>query len=222
MPETPGFIRSAEGGSLFLDEIGEITKRMQAALLVAFDPAGLFTVLGEQKPRRANVRFICATNRDLSELKNDFAARFIAIIEIPALSARREDIPLIARQLMIAASERDAAAEARRFLRRGPTRMEVNFDRGLISRLVQVEHPTNVRSIERFLARAIAESPEETLRTTADLMTAPTPARAVAALTEDTIRAALARHEGNVSAAARELGVGRDTLRRATGMKKPK
>ena len=61
--ETPRFVPAADGGSPFLDEIGEITRRMQAALLVAFDPADLFTVRGEQKPRRTNARFICGTNR---------------------------------------------------------------------------------------------------------------------------------------------------------------
>ncbi len=94
-----GLIEGAEGGTLFLDEIGEIEIPMQAKLLSVLE-TGKFRRVGGTRDLNANVRVVCATNRDLAEMSRkgtfrlDLYYRLSAFaITAPALRERREDIP---------------------------------------------------------------------------------------------------------------------------------
>lgn len=107
MAERAGLIGEADGGSLFLDEIGEMSVALQAHLLRVLDNGGEYQRLGESRARHASLRVIAATNRGRHELKPDLLARFALVIELPPLDARREDIPFLASHLV-----RRAAAKA--------------------------------------------------------------------------------------------------------------
>lgn len=93
MPERPGLLGAADGGTLMFDEIGELPHELQAQLLRFFD-SGRYHRVGDAREREADVRFIGATNRPASALKHDLFARFQLAIEMPGLVDRREDIPL--------------------------------------------------------------------------------------------------------------------------------
>jgi len=95
-----GFFEQADGGVLFLDEIGELTKNMQAKLLHIIE-TGEYIPIGGRK-RRANVRIISATNKDLNEMRKqgkmreDFFHRMnVLSLNMPPLRERKEDIPLL-------------------------------------------------------------------------------------------------------------------------------
>lgn len=96
-----GFLDSADGGCLFLDEIGEISQPIQVKLLRVLDGVG-YTPLGGIKLKKSNFRVIAATNRDLVQLvrdgrmREDFFYRIrILPIQLPPLRQRKEDIPLL-------------------------------------------------------------------------------------------------------------------------------
>jgi hypothetical protein len=130
MPMRRGLVGSAEGSTLFLDEIGEIGPASQAHLLRFLD-SGEFQPLGEDRQRRADVRVVVATNRDPSELKHDLVQRFKIVIRAPALDERREDLPHLARLLRPSDSE------------------ELSFDE--LHALLHRPMPGNVRELERVL-----------------------------------------------------------------------
>jgi hypothetical protein len=85
MPARNGLIGEADGGTVFLDEIGELPHDAQAHLLRVMD-RGEYQRLGEARPRRARVRVIAATNRDPEALKHDLLARFPIRIRVPGLA----------------------------------------------------------------------------------------------------------------------------------------
>ncbi|MBD3165556.1 GAF domain-containing protein, partial [bacterium] len=96
-----GRFELAEGGTLFLDEIGDISPQMQAALLRVLEK-GEYERLGESRTRKADVRIIAATNRDLKEkmaegsFREDLYYRLnVVSIHVPPLRERKEDIPLL-------------------------------------------------------------------------------------------------------------------------------
>lgn len=97
----PGFFDAAHNGTLFLDEVGELTLTMQVTLLRAIESKG-YTPVGDQAVKYADVRIIAATNRNLQEqvkqglMRQDFFYRINVIpIPVPPLRERREDIPLL-------------------------------------------------------------------------------------------------------------------------------
>src|SRR5581483_3361135 len=94
MPERPGILGQAAGGTVFLDEISELPVALQTHLLRVLD-RGEYQRLGDSASRVADVRFIAATNRP-EGLRPDLAARFKLRIPLPTLAQRAEDIPLIA------------------------------------------------------------------------------------------------------------------------------
>ncbi|HEX8336721.1 MAG TPA: sigma-54 dependent transcriptional regulator, partial [Pyrinomonadaceae bacterium] len=101
-----GLFRSAEGGTVFLDEIGEISQALQVRLLRAVQEHEV-TPLGSSSPARFDARIICATNRDLERevtegrFREDLFYRLNVIeVHLPPLRERREDIPLLARHFV--------------------------------------------------------------------------------------------------------------------------
>ncbi|SPD74126.1 PAS modulated sigma54 specific transcriptional regulator, Fis family (modular protein) [uncultured Desulfobacterium sp.] len=101
-----GFFDISNGGTLFLDEVGELQPDNQVKLLRAIEGGG-YTPVGDNKIRNVDVRIICATNRDLSEMiknglmREDFFYRIHIIpITIPPLRDRKEDIPLLVERFL--------------------------------------------------------------------------------------------------------------------------
>ena len=117
--DQPGRVEAAEGGTLFLDEIGEISPSFQAKLL-RFLEEKEFERLGENKTRKADVRTIAATNRDLEDhvrtglFREDLLYRLNVIdLQLPPLRERPEDILRLARRFLLFLCKIGAAAAAR-------------------------------------------------------------------------------------------------------------
>jgi anaerobic nitric oxide reductase transcription regulator len=227
--DRPGKFDVADGGTLLLDEVGELPLTVQPKLLRALQEGEIQRV-GSDSVRRVNVRVIAATNRDLEEevrqgrFRADLFHRLnVYPVHVPALRERREDIPLLAGYF---------CDVARRQLGLGPVRLS----RPAVHALMAYDWPGNVRELENILSRltlkAAAGVPRggpvliEPRHLSADFggaEAAPPPAPAAeppaAALREATlefqrtqIRRALAAHGGNWAAAARALGVHRSNL----------
>jgi transcriptional regulator with GAF, ATPase, and Fis domain len=146
----PGLLESASGGTVFLDEIGELPQRLQPKLLQALETREI-TSLGAVKPRSLDVRFIAATNRDLEAdalsglFRGDLYYRLAGFTAaVPPLRDRREDIlPLANSFLRAAASAGGANARIR--------------DDGAVC-LLDYAWPGNVRELRNVIERAFALS----------------------------------------------------------------
>jgi two-component system response regulator HydG len=157
VPERPGLIGQAQGGTLLLDEFAELSPALQAHLLRVLD-GGEYHRLGESVARMADLRLVVATNRDESALKHDLLPRLRFRIRLPNLGARREDIPLLVRHLLRAFAADNAAA--RRFSDgRGEPRVSVDLIRNLLAH----DYRGNVRELELLLWRSIEKSPGDSL-----------------------------------------------------------
>ena len=104
--DTPGLVEAASGGTLFLDEIGEISTVVQVKLL-RFLQSKEYKQLGSPKPQKANIRIICATNRNLKKMvdektfREDLYYRLnIVPITVPSLRERKTDIPVLANHFL--------------------------------------------------------------------------------------------------------------------------
>jgi DNA-binding NtrC family response regulator len=216
MAERPGLIGQAEGGFLFLDEIGELPVELQAHLLRVLDSGGEYQRLGDSSVRRSDFRLIAATNRDVAVLKHDLVARLSLRVEVPPLSARREDIPCLVRHLVERASETSPEVAARFVERRADGSVVARVDSKLVDDLLRREYPANTRELTGILWDAMAESLgdaimwHEKLSERASTRPSESPSARPARKTEppeDQIREALAREEGNVAKAAQALGL---------------
>lgn len=163
MKEHKGLIGAAHGGTLFLDEVAELPLSQQTRLLRVLDE-GEYHRLGETSPRRVDLRVIGATNQPLSSLRGDVLTRFGLTINVPNLASRREDIPLLVRQILRVNAARDPALVQRFFEASGEPRLS----QALVSRLVQRPPPGNVRGLQAYLWRALAESPLDALEAPRD------------------------------------------------------
>jgi two-component system response regulator HydG len=206
----------ADGGSLFLDEISEMSQAMQAKLLRVLQERELTRVGGEE-PVRVDVRVIAATNRDL--LRDMEAGRFredlyyrlnVVNLDIPPLRHRREDIPLLAQHFLKGFSEKN--------------RKEFKgFTPQAMDRLLKYDWPGNVRELMNAVERGVVLGRSEYLGVD-DVPLVPDESqeeKAVSPLPEElsleevekaTILNALESTGGNKSEAARRLGITRKTL----------
>jgi formate hydrogenlyase transcriptional activator len=151
-----GRFELADGGSLFLDEIGDISLELQPKLLRAVQEQE-FERLGSARTIQVNVRMIAATHRDLAamirdqEFREDLFYRFnVFPIEIPALRERREDIPLLVHF----------------FVSRLARRMQKHIrsiHKMAMEALVHADWPGNVRELENFIERCVILTPGEEL-----------------------------------------------------------
>jgi two-component system nitrogen regulation response regulator GlnG len=182
-------------------------------------------LLGDATVRRADVRVIGATNRDDTVFRVDVRARFGWAIRLPPLRERREDIPLLLRHLLIVRAQ--AHPEVGRFLRVGLTgELEPKFSRHLIEYIVRQPLPGNTRELREFLRECvIASKNEDEVRLPSAIRkatTAPPPPSDGEDEDEDEdkgkkpsreiVRACLRQSGGNISGAARSLGVHRNTF----------
>jgi DNA-binding NtrC family response regulator/predicted hydrocarbon binding protein len=218
-----GLFEAANGGTLLLDEIGDIPPTMQVKLLRVLQEREVRRV-GENRARAINVRVLAATNRDL--LADVHGARFrqdlyyrLRVVEIvvPPLRERREDILALARQLL--------AGAAKRLGRKAPA-----LTPDAANRLLRYAWPGNVRELENALERAVALAQSDRIGAD-DLppevgsMPAAGPvagdARTLAQVERDYIAAALRASDGNRAKAARRLGIGEATLYRKLKQERP-
>jgi two-component system nitrogen regulation response regulator GlnG/two-component system response regulator HydG len=159
-PERAGLVGAAEGSTLFLDEIGEISFALQAHLLRVLD-LNEYQKLGDPRPRIANVRVIAATNRAATELKHDLAPRLRMRLTVPGLDERRADIPLIARRLLENIAGDDPQLRHRCF--RDGDAAEPRWTAGFVGALVRHRYTTHVRELETLLLATVAASKDGTL-----------------------------------------------------------
>jgi two-component system nitrogen regulation response regulator GlnG/two-component system response regulator HydG len=206
MPERPGLVGEADGAALFLDEIGELPSELQAHLLRFLD-AGEYQRLGDARRRTVDARVLAATNRPISQLKADLAARFPLRVRTPALHERREDVPIVARHLLLALI-RGGDAHTARF---ADGTSEPRVSRELVVALVSHLYTTHVRELSAILFHAALESSREVVELTSgareDLgLSAGRPLVPREPSREELV-AALERHGGVREKVWRELGL---------------
>src|SRR5579863_3575250 len=211
----PGRFELADGGSLFLDEVGELSPEVQVALLRVLQERE-FERLGGSQRIRVDVRVIAATNRDLSVeiergvFREDLFYRLnVFPLEVPPLRQRTEDIPLLVRYLI----DR-YAREAGKSIRR--------VNKHAMHRLQSYPWPGNVRELQNVIERSVivCESDEFTVdeswlstrrSTDGQLKLSSALAAQEKAMVEDALRATGGRVYGPSGAAA-HLGIPRSTL----------
>jgi DNA-binding NtrC family response regulator len=207
-----GRFELADGGTLFLDEIANLPVAQQGRLLRVLED-GQFERLGSSRTQRVDVRVLAATNADIDaeiaagRFRADLLYRLNTIhIHIPPLRERGDDIVLLAQR-----SLNNHAQHHRRPI--------TSFSDAALSALRRYSWPGNVRELNHVVERAVLMARGNAIEP-ADLRLTAAPApgdRKAMTLDEvelDAIRAALARHDGNVIAAADELGMSRSALYR--------
>jgi two-component system, NtrC family, response regulator AtoC len=144
-----GLFLEADGGTIFLDEIGELPMVLQVKLLHVIEQKEVRPV-GEEKTRPVNVRIITATNRDLAEMvaqgtfREDLYFRLSVFhIHVPPLRERRQDLSALIKFLL------------QRNTRRMSNRQEITLDPGVEALLMNYDWPGNVREMENVIDRAI-------------------------------------------------------------------
>jgi DNA-binding NtrC family response regulator len=224
-----GLLQTAQGGSVFLDEIGELPQRLQAKLLQVLETREILA-LGSTSPKTIDVRFLAATNRDLEaealsgQFRSDLyyrVAGYTAVI--PPLRERREDILPLAQEFARTAGEKLGAGAPIRIRDDAAVRLidyawpgNVRELRNIIERAVVLSEGRSIgpehlpldkmRSVVLVSRRGHAQSPE-------NLGELPVADLSAAELAErQRILDALSRSAGNQSKAAEILGVSRSTL----------
>src|SRR6185437_7564855 len=151
-PEQRGTLERADGGSLFLDEVGDMSLKTQAKMLSALDDQ-MFTPVGGSQPIRVDVRLIASTNKDLEEeiakgnFREDLFYRLNVVpFFVPPLRERRQDIPLLVREFL--------AEFGRQY---GRPRMEISEE--ALEVLQQYHWPGNVRELKNMVERVLILNP---------------------------------------------------------------
>lgn len=211
-----GRFEAAGGGTLFLDEIGNISLQQQAKLLSVLQNR-MVTRLGSNQPVPIDIRLICATNLPLSELANenrfrkDLVYRINTVeIMVPPLRKRREDIPLLA--------EHFARVYAAKYLK-----PNISFHDSATDKLLQYPFPGNVRELQYTIERAIIMADHDVIEAK-DLLFSPletpvddaseTDDMKLSTMEKNTIMRVVDKHNGNITRAAKELGLTRTALYR--------
>jgi DNA-binding NtrC family response regulator len=207
----------AEGGTIFLDEIGTISLTVQAKLLRVLQDRE-FEPLGAERTQKVDVRVITATNRDLRQLVSEgkfledlFYRLNVIPIEMPALRERREDIPLLVEHFV------------RRFAERTGKKID-GVDEKAMAELSRYEWPGNVRELENTIERAVVLSTEPLLTSRTVWLMSATATPATAAVPSlklhqnlewaerETMRRALEQARGVKKDAAELMGISQRAL----------
>jgi len=230
--DSQGVIRTAAGGTLFLDEVGDLPLDVQPKLL-RFLQEGEIQPLGEQRPSKVDVRIIAATNTDLEEMvaqgrfREDLYYRLNVIrLRVPPLRERRSEIPTIVNYYVNHYSAKFG-------------RKDIQITPQAVDLLMVSDWPGNVRQLCNEIQRTVARAedgavitPEQlspelkrtsspttpsaasiaAMPSSSNLQSAGTLAEALAEVERRMIADALRRHSGNISRAARELGLTRRGL----------
>jgi DNA-binding NtrC family response regulator len=211
-----GRFEAAQGGTLFLDEIGNISLQQQSKLLSVLQNRQVIR-LGTNQPIPIDIRLICATNVPLAELANENRFRKDLIyrintveITVPPLRKRKEDLESLAKHF--------ANIYSAKYLK-----SKVSFSPGALEKLEHYNYPGNVRELQYTIERAIIMadndilyaddlifSPIETARETND----EPPELHLSTIEKNTILRVIEKHNGNITKAAKELGLTRTALYR--------
>ncbi|HSK13682.1 MAG TPA: sigma-54 dependent transcriptional regulator [Phnomibacter sp.] len=212
-----GLFESANGGTLFLDEIGNISLQQQAKLLSVLQNRQVMR-LGTNTPTPIDIRLICATNVPLSELANEARFRKDLIyrintveLQLPPLRHRKTDIPLLAEHFV----KQYAGKYMKPSLKLAPD---------AVNKLMDYHFPGNVRELQYIIERAVIMCDGEVVRAS-DLFFSPIEKVGTEPHENDenmnlnnveknTIMRVIDKHNGNISRAAKELGLTRTALYR--------
>jgi formate hydrogenlyase transcriptional activator len=211
-----GRFELADRGTLFLDEVGELSAEMQVALLRAVQE-GEFERVGANQTRRVSVRVVAATNRDLAEAMEEgmfrpdlFYRLNVFPLHLPPLRERRQDIPALAHEFLRRIDER----LGRRF---------TSIDAASLDRLMAFDWPGNIRQLQSVIEHSAILCDEGTLHVPADVFDhhrhAPVTNSVLDStlvgherrLIEDALRLTRGRVSGQFGA-ARQLGIHPSTL----------
>lgn len=214
--DRPGRFEVANGGTLFLDEIGNISLQQQAKLLNVLQNRQV-TRLGSNEAIPVDIRLICATNLPLSELANEIRFRKDLIYRIntveimmPPLRKRGHDIVLLARHFCKLYSNKYI-------------KTTLGFDNKALEKLLNYHYPGNVRELQYSIERAVIMADEDVLQPK-DIIFSPIeslsasdkePAEMkLSAIEKNTILKVIEKNNGNITRAAKELGLTRTALYR--------
>ena len=215
--DRPGLFEAANGGTLLLDEIGEVSPAMQVKLLRVLQEREIRRV-GENKNRGVDVRVLAATNRDLAHgvaggaFRQDLYYRVKVVeLRVPALRERRDDILPLARVLLAT-----SALQMKRKI--------AGLSPGVVDQLLRYEWPGNVRELENAMERAVAlargsrvelqDLPEEIRQAFPLPVAARGTIRPLDQVEKEYILAALELNGGNQTRTASQLKIGSATLYR--------
>ena len=210
-----GRFEMAEGGTIFLDEIGELDLACQVKLLRVLQDH-TYEVLGDSTTRRADVRVVCATNADLPAMiaahtfREDLYYRInLVSIHLPALRERKDDIPLLVRHFIANAPSAPSTPQWE------PTDDDMHW-------LQSLPLTGNIRELKNIVERAVlmgrlekgGPSPQPSPFMGRESHPEATTPQTLEAIERDTIADAINRHGGNLTLVARELGISRGALYR--------
>lgn len=211
-----GRFEAANEGTLFLDEIGNLSLPLQAKLLSALQNRSVIR-LGTNKPRAIDVRLICATNMPLYEMstennfRQDLLYRINTVeIKLPPLRDRGEDLPILANHFL--------SVFARKY-----KKSAMRMGGGTIKKLASYPWPGNVRELQHAIERAVILSDSSVLQPEDFLLVSPEQAGSneltfesynLEEVEKHAIKQSLKKNNGNISHAARELGLTRAALYR--------
>jgi two-component system NtrC family response regulator len=213
-----GLVEVADGGTLFLDEIGEMPVSLQAKLLRVLE-RGEFRRVGSVSDRRAAIRVVAATNRDLAEatrrgdFRNDLFFRLnVLSFRIPPLRERSEDVHLLANHFLL--HTRVTFSGRKRFRQDALRRLEAYGWPGNVRELANVVERAIILSGDDEVIRPEHLPPEVRIASRAGGEGRPSmPVRSIADAEKEAIQAAVQATGGNRSQAARLLGISTVTLR---------
>jgi PAS domain S-box-containing protein len=214
--DKPGRFALADGGTIFLDEIGDVSPAMQVRLLRVLQER-VIEPLGAVEPVKVDVRVVAATNKDLAELvrqgrfREDLFYRVRVVhLKLPALRERREDIPLLVDR-MVGKFNRLQGKDI------------AGVSEEVLMRLMEHDYPGNVRELENIIEQAFVlcrggwiqlhHLPPELRPAGAQAEGGGGPV-SLRSMERHLIEAALERNKGNRSQTARELGIDPSTLYR--------
>ena len=206
----PGAFAEAEGGTHFLDEVGELPLELQPRLLRALE-AQQVKRPGDEQPHRIDVRLVASTSRPLDaevksgRFRNDLSLRLaVAALRLPALRERREDIPTLVRAMLTQLG-----------------RESFELSPGLLATLASFDWPGNVRELRNVVARAVVSdevsldnvlNPAAPKRPQLEVPFKEAKERLVETFTREYLVALSAHHDGNVTQMAKSSGLARTYL----------
>jgi DNA-binding NtrC family response regulator len=206
-----GLLTAANGGTVFLDEIGDMSPSAQAKILRVIEKKEVCRI-GATRPTRLDIRFVAATNQNLEAKGNDGSFRrdlffrlSVAHVELPPLRDRKEDLPLLLKHYC-------------HEFRPGPQMRAIEFSEASLCRLLQYDWPGNIRELKNLVeSMSIAgiAGPIEPAHLPQRFRPAERDCARAAAITErESLISALSWAGGNKAAAARRLNWSRMTLYR--------